>query len=400
MKHPAYYLTIFACTFGILCAAAVALTVGVDPYYVFGSPRVSGWNQLKPAAYDRAVAAKTYLLERDQPRTLLLGNSRIEVGFNPESSEWPAAMRPVFNAGLSGRDLSISAKILEDALASPGLQHVMVGVDLLDFLQVDTETAPLGPVDAGPDQERLRVRSDFSPNSKQFLAWAKDVLAATLTLDAVTDSFITVLAQHRAFATTMTPRGFNPLDEYQAYVKQHGFRDLFDQKQTEYTARFPRYIHPDFIAPYRTRSFRALREIVTTARAHDLEITLIVYPYHAWVMDLLRQNGLWHSLEAWKQALVHVVADLDPSQQVRIIDFSGYNLFTTEPVPTLGDINNEVHYYWEPGHFRPSLGDQIIRRLYGAGNDGFGRDLTPATIDRVITSIHEEAVFAPTTAQN
>jgi hypothetical protein len=394
MQRPGLYLVTLGCTFGVLCMVTVALTVAVDPYYIFGSPRWPGWNWLKPAAYNRVVAAKTYLLERVRPRTLLLGNSRIEVGFDPESPAWPAADRPVFNAGLSGRDLRISAKVLEDALAVPGLRHVLVGVDLFDFLKIDAAPAPPGPVDAGFEQDRMRVRPDLSPNPGRLLARVKDMFAATLTLDAVTDSFATLLAQHRAVAVTMTPHGFNPLDEYRAYAELHGIRDLFDQNQAEYAARFPRYPHPDYADPDRTPSFRSLREIITTARANDLDLTLMIYPYHAWVMDLLRQNGLWNSFEAWKRALVRVVAGLDPLQRVRIIDFSGYNQYTTEPVPAPGDIRSKVRWYWEPGHFRPALGERIIDRLYGGRDDGFGHDLTPATIDRVIMSIREQAGLA------
>lgn len=400
MQRPLHFLIILACTFGGLCLIAVALTIAVDPYYIVGSPLIHGWNRLKPVAYDNAAAAKTYLLERTQPRTLLLGNSRIEVGFDPESPQWPASMRPVFNAGLSGRDLSISAKMLEDALATPGLKHVLVGVDLLDFLQVDAGPAPSGPVHAGRDQERMRVLPDLSANPGKFLARAKDVLGATLTLNAVTGSFATILAQYKAAPTTMTLLGFNPLDEYRAYTRQHGFRDLFDQKQAQYVARFPRYPHPDFADPDRTSSFRSLREIVATALAHDLDLTLIVYPYHAWVMDLLRQNDIWSSSEAWKHALVRVVAELDPSHRVRIVDFSGYNSYTTERVPEPGDTRNEVHWYWEPGHFRPALGDRIICRLYGGESNGFGRDLAPLTVSRVITSIREEAALVAAAARN
>lgn len=95
---------------------------------------------MKPAAYHQA-AAKTYLLERARPITLLLGNSRIELGFDPQSEQWPETMRPVFNAGLDGRDLSIAVKILDGALEMPGLRHVLVGIDLPEFLRVDRPRA-------------------------------------------------------------------------------------------------------------------------------------------------------------------------------------------------------------------------------------------------------------------
>jgi len=399
MHRPARYLAIFAGTFIACAGLTAALTVAVDPYYIFGTPRLAGWTLAKPAAANRGPAAKTYLLERTSPRTLLLGNSRIEAGLNPESAQWPDSMRPVFNAGLAGRGLDIAAKLLEDALAVPGLRGIVVGLDLLDFLQVDPGLAPpSGPVDAGPDQDRIRVRPDFTANPARALARVEDALAASVTLGAVTDSVATILAQREASPRTMTPLGFNPLDEYLPYVKLHGFRDLFDQKQAQYAERFPHYVHPDFAEPYRTGSVRSLREIIDIARGHDLDITLIIYPYHAWVMDLLRQNGLWGVFEAWKRALVRVVGALDPDGRVRIVDFSGYNLYTTTPVPRPGDTVTDVRWYWEPGHFRGALGDRIIARLYGSESTGFGRDLSQATVDDVIAAIRQEADRASTVA--
>jgi hypothetical protein len=356
---------------------------------------ISGWNEIKPVAEDRAIAAKTYLMERAHPNTLLLGNSRIEVGFNPASPAWPSSMQPVFNAGLGGQTLAISAKMLEDALAVAGLKHVLVGVDFLDFLRVDPSPVPSGPIEAGPEQTRMRVRSDLSVNPDAFAARAQDMLGATLTLDAITGSVTTILAQHTAAPATMTQSGFKPLNEYVGYVKLHGFRDLFDQKQRDYVARFRGYPHPDFIEPYRTPSFRYLREIVTTALDNDCSLTLIIYPYHAWVLDLLREDGLWESAEAWKRALVKVVASLDPMKRVRIFDFSGYNKYSTEPPPLRGDLRTELHWYWEPGHFRPALGDQIIGRLYNGEDKGFGRELSSETVDQVIAAVRREAENTP-----
>jgi len=392
MHRPWRYLAIFAATFVACAGLSAAFTAAVDPYYVFDTPRLAGWNLAKPAAANVSAVAKTYLMERTRPRTLLLGNSRIEAGLDPDSARWPDAMRPVFNAGLPGRGLDIAAKLLEDALAVPGLRHVVVGLDVLDFLQVDAGPAPPpGPVDAGADQDRMRVRPDLTDNPRHRLARVEDMLAATLTLGAVTDSVATILAQRDTSPATMTPLGFNPLGDYLPYVKAHGFRGLFEQKQAQYAEHFRSYPHPNFADPYRTGGFRALREIIGTARAHDIDVTLVIYPYHAWVMDLLRQNGLWGVFETWKRALVSVVGALDPGGHVRIVDFSGYNLYTTTPVPPQGDTVTDVPWYWEPGHFRGALGDRVIARLYDGEATGFGRDLTAATVDDAIAAIRREA---------
>lgn len=390
---PARYLLAFVAALLVLAICTAGATIAIDPYYLFNTPRIAGFNRYKPAAYNRGVAAKTALLERTHPRTLLLGNSRIEVGFNPRSPAWPAAMQPVFDAGLGGSTLAISAKVLEDAVAEPTLRYVMVGVDFLDFLSVGKSASAVAPVDAGPDQDRMRLLPDLSPNPSAWRARLEDKLSATLTLGAITDSMATLQEQWHAYPATMTPRGFNPLDEYRLYVKQHGFRDLFDQKAQQYAGWFARYPHPDFADPYRTQSFRALREIIMVAQRRDLDVTLIIYPYHAWVLDLLRRDDLWGSFESWKRALVRVVTALHPDHGIRIVDFSGYSAYATVQVPAQGDTRTDVKWYWEPGHFRPTLGDEMIRRLYDRQNTTFGRTLSTDTIDAEIRSMQQEAAL-------
>ena len=390
MLTPTRYLMWAAGTMAALAALTLAFTVAVDPYYIFGTPGIGGFNAVKTLAVNQAVSAKTYQLERTHPRTLLLGNSRVAVGLDPMSPEWPVSMQPVFNAGLSGRDLAIAARLLEDALADGGLRTVIVGLDVLDFLGPEQPAAdPDDAVTGGPDGARMRLDHDMRPSASRPIALLKDWLSATFTLDALADSALTVLAQGSPSASSMTPLGFEPLAEYRVYARQHGFRSLFDQKQAQYAARFPHYVEHDFADPYQAANFRSLRQIIQNSLRYNCQVFLIIYPYHAWVLDLIRTNGLWPSFEAWKRAVVRVAADLGKSQ-VRIVDFSGYNAFATEAVPAANDLHTEMRWYWEAGHFQPALGDRIIGRLFGQERR-FGQELTPATIESVLYSIRAEA---------
>ena len=73
--------------------------------------------ELKPRAAEQIGIAKTYQLERIAPKTLLLGNSRTEIGLDPMSPQFPAEQRPVFNASYPGRDVCTSLLMLRDAMA-------------------------------------------------------------------------------------------------------------------------------------------------------------------------------------------------------------------------------------------------------------------------------------------
>ena len=100
-----------------LAASVLILTVAVDPYRMFDTPTVSEWTELKPRAYQQAGLAKTYQLERVTAKTLILGNSRVEIGLDPLSHTWPSDQRPVFNGAMAGGNMFTSLVILREAVA-------------------------------------------------------------------------------------------------------------------------------------------------------------------------------------------------------------------------------------------------------------------------------------------
>ena len=116
---------------------------------MFGTPVTPGWTALKPRIYQQTGIAKTYQLERVAPRTLLLGNSRIEIGLDPQSHEWPGDAQPVFNAAEDGRGLPLALAMLREAIAVRVPDTVVLGLDILDFLE--NPSSPGKPPPPGAD---------------------------------------------------------------------------------------------------------------------------------------------------------------------------------------------------------------------------------------------------------
>lgn len=259
-------------------------------------------------------------------------------------------------------------------MAGGRLNRIVVAVEFFDALD-NSEGAP----SAAP------VRVPIQPLTRR-LDDAQDLIQASLTVGALADSIQTVLSQRSTAINVTRPDGSVELGAYAAYIRQRGGAALFEHKLAEYRARFATYTPSEFNQPQRNATFAALTALLDAAHANGSSVDIIIYPYHTVVLDLLCQYGLWSSLEKFKRALVGIVWRRYPN--TRIVDFSGYNIFTQEPPPSPGP-GHAMRWYWEPGHFRTSLGDKIIDRLYGEGGD-FGRDLTPATIDAVLAAIRHE----------
>jgi hypothetical protein len=358
-----------------LAMLAIALTVFADPYYLFGTPRIAGVNALKPRVYQQASLAKTTQMERARPRTLLLGNSRIEIGFDPDSSAWPNSAQPVFNAAEAATSPLTAARRLEDADTTAPPKLVIAGVDFPDFFQPPSDPSFILPL--LPAEQRLLVDRDGHPNADRWWQSWRDRFAATLTVDALFDSVATLLDQDPQNGTTMTPRGFNPLREYRVAAQRVGYHGLFEQKLAAFAAQYRRAPKLDFSDTSRIESFRYLDRLIGTARAHSQRLILVINPYHAQYLDLLKKIGLWPAFMAWKDSVVRTVAaSRMPAGAIMLYDFSGYNEISEEPVPPEGDLHSTMRWYWEAGHYKSTVGDKMIARFFGRDNS-FGIDLTP-----------------------
>ena len=98
----------------------------------------------------------------------------------------------------------------------------------------------------------------------------KDLIAATLTIDALVDSIVTLFNQNPLKSATMTALGFNPMRDYQEFVDRGGYYSLFSAKRSAYRKQYAAYAKPDFAHPSPTIAWRdrCLFELATLAMEH------------------------------------------------------------------------------------------------------------------------------------
>jgi hypothetical protein len=370
-----------------LWTAACSLTIGafnffVDPYGIFDTPRIEGVNAIKSRAGQREGLVKKYRIYSLRPNAIILGNSRAQVGFDPLHRAWPSDARPVLNLAVPGAGPQTARDLLGHATTAGALNLIVIGVDFVDF-RLHSSAPPQAYVSHAVQPPDLRTR-------------LQDYVSVTMSLDALVDSLLTVQAQGEPYRTSLTPEGFNPMLDYIGHAKREGYAALFAQRDAEnaksYLKGGNRVIHP---ATGTSPEFEAIRDMLRQARRSRARVHLVIYPYHAHILELFDLAGLWGPFEDWKRELVRLVESegRQSGSTISLWDFSGYNAFTSEAVPEVGDTHNIMQWYWEAGHFKKELGDIVLDRILDqmsqtqSGAERFGMLLSRQDIESHLRSI-------------
>lgn len=359
----------------LVVAGFLAVTVAVDPYDYWGMPRMQGLTLHKPGVHSHLKLAKTGQYLREKPRTVLAGNSRVDVGLDPKDAAWPTAFQLVYNFGMPGEGLASVAEVLTTAMAQHRPERVYLGIDFLDFLVSEDMWT-------GYDVSRLE------PRRRGALERLRGFVKTSLSLDALVDSVLTLAEQRKTWPADTRRDGFSPLENYHSHVAQEGHAALFAQRTRETVVRLmqqPRRM--EWSVPGRNPSWVRLEQFLARARAQGVEVVLFTFPYHAELLETLHQTGRWPELRQWLEQLATVAA----REEVPLWSFIGYNRYTAEPVPPPGDRRTHMRWYWEAGHFKPELGGLVIARMTGADAPaGFGRRVTPSNVQDVLAALEAE----------
>lgn len=389
------FLSILATSFVLVCLGAAGFNYLVDPYGLFGSPRIAGFNELKPAATERVRVTKPYMASRSKPKVVIGGNSRPEIGLDPKSMCWVSADQPVFNAAIPGANVFMQVRYVQHAVESGNARRVLFGVDFLDFL-IDSRKVT-GKVDwesygssydgrLRPGSGRLGVPSSFQQ--------AEDILSGLFSMVALGDSIMTLTAQRDPHSATRREDGFNPAQDYLPIIRSEGQAVLFLQKNAEVKKR----LQQDGLGVLdsegkQTLPLLALRHLLQWAKSRDIEVVLFINPYHSDYLVQIEASGKWKVFEEWKRQLM-AVAD---EYAVPLWDFNAVDGYSTESPPQRNDRQSMLEWYWEPAHYRKELGDLMLATMLGRGCEldtnrapRFGARITPATLESHLDSLRSD----------
>ncbi|MHB8494811.1 MAG: hypothetical protein ACYC9Z_04345 [Casimicrobiaceae bacterium] len=381
------FLVAAAATVLSILAATTLINVVVDPYRVFDLVDAAGFNARKPRAMEHGYLSKVAAVASIRPERVIVGNSRAQVGLDPESAQWHDSLI-TYNAALPGTGPGTALEFMRAARAAGRLREAVIGLDFLDFLVDDrgpgVAAAAALPMVADPRPPKPDVPS-LDP---------KALIGVTVSFDALLDSVYTVATQDTDATPDLTRLGFLPMRDYQAMATQDGYGAFFLQRDQENAAA---YLHDPkalFDAGSHTSpEWRQLGEMKALCEGLERGCTFLIYPYHVHILEMFAMTGLWTPFEAWKRELVRRLdpgSITDRGSRIVLWDFSGYDRYACERVPAMGDRSTTMHWYWESGHFKRELGDLVIARIRGGADKQFGTRLDGSTIDAALARIRED----------
>jgi hypothetical protein len=301
------------------------------------------------------------------------------------------------NLAVPGIGVESAVSYLRHAAALEKPQWAVLGVDFMDFLldlrELQAKPEEREPWSANPDYF-LSVYPGGAPNP--YYRWRKwkNRFDKTASLTAFWNSLGTVYYQSSPYSVDLTELGFNPMHDYLKMAKAEGYHAIFKQRDIENAKKYSRGAKRIFLPDRRgSREFDTVRGAVRFCQAEGIRLVVVIYPYHARLLEIVKDAGLWPEFEDWKRELTAILEQ--EGGEYPLWDFSGYNSFTTEAVPGAKEKSKETRWYWEAGHFKKELGDLVLARIFGfpsaePGVEHFGAILATANIEGHLAAIREQ----------
>ena len=356
-----FHLKIFGSVVSILGVVFVFNFI-IDPYGLFRSFEIIGINQQKEGVRDKIRHVKSIEVTTKNPKTLIMGSSRVHDGINPESTMIPTKYQPVYNYGIPMIRIKEVKFFLLHALQDNDVKALVLGLDFFMFNA----------------KEKLNIAFDPSTLNKKFIVndlYLKSCLSSTALVDSIQTikSSMSQINRKEFLGNGYRP-GEHVFYSLKNYEKLHNYTNWIflssSQKETLYYQKFAldKEVFLDF------------EDILLIAQQKGIELFLYINPAHANLDgEGILASGNLLLFEEWKRKITNIANNFN----ITLWDFSGYNSITTEQVKT------PMKYYWDSSHFKEEIGDLILKRVFGNMEDDgkiiipldFGIKLVPENIE-------------------
>jgi hypothetical protein len=190
-----FFLTVF-----ILMFSVGLFNVAIDPYGIFNSPKITGFNNSKPEQWKNTRLFKAIDIIRIKPIAVFLGSSRSDYGLSPNHPAL-SSYQPAYNLSLTSATPAEIFQYLKHMLVNQNhLKLVIIGLDEFMFNSFNKN---------GSDFSKERLEKNYLT--------LQDALNTTLSFSALFASLETIESS-KAFPNYIvySPKGqlnLRPIDQ-------------------------------------------------------------------------------------------------------------------------------------------------------------------------------------------
>lgn len=323
------YLKTLLLFVSVITATVAFINYVVNPFAIFNSQRIEGINDVKPKSSDRIGIFKKYQPKYFQPVTLVVGNSRVEMGINPQHPAFDD-LQPVYNLGVPGPAMRGQLAYAQNALKSSNVKNIFLALDFRDFLD---------------DQNNLDEEL-ASINTSIF----EDKVPAILSLDALMSSIVTLFSQNSESPNRLK-NGFNPANEYRQIVNIEGQDALFDHQMKLLNSKLNGKAYVPEGVEFQ---IGVLNNQIDSWLKQGVSISVFINPYHDEYYSAFAQHNLSRAFDDWRFKVKNALGN-----KVSFCDFTELGRRSSN----IKQSENELMYFWEPTHYKEALGNIMIKQL-------------------------------------
>lgn len=332
----------------------------VDPYGLYNSDIL---RLDKPEQSSKMKLVKALKIESLKPKSITLGTSRTEFGYDPSHSYF---IQPAYNLATSGASMYENRMYFEKAINQGNLEKVLIVADWIMF-----------------NTKEMKKTSDFetyfnSPYIYNYL----------LSIDSFKDSFLTIKNQKEGtqyLENGQRDHNFN----WKNILKSGGhLKKMNNDEKNYYRAYSVNYTYKDT----RKQSFPDFEEIIELCYENEIELDIIFGPSHIRQWEAF---AYYHDYDIWLQWKKDVVLSIEKvaskyyKKPFRVMDFSVYHPLTAEEVPK--DPKVQMKWHWEGSHYKHELGLIVLDRLTGKSQyKDFGVKVDSTNIDKHLENLKKD----------
>ena len=373
----------------LLCAVVFPLTLLagfnfiIDPYQLLGGPVIEGVNAKKTLLFSKLGNTKPYTFYASDHTSLILGSSRAGAAIDPAHQS--LATDSFYNYATPGARPRQDLEKMRSAIATRTIHKIIYSVDFFTFNSFNSL-----PEDyAAEFSKRLSKQSDLWDSPVFLQQVLRDYGSALWSYTALRDSIRTLRQQQEvnssalAYATVFD-NGLWVMN----YTGQRKQSDVFTQMeqsylQTNWFSAEDRYFSFSRRNANDSSPLEDYSALLRLAHDNNIELTVVILPVHARLLEILDYAGLWPYFEYWKRQLAAIneeTASAMGRSPFTIWDFNGYYPVSTEPVSS--DLHAKpLHWMYDSAHTSVNTGDRILDIIAGRTQADFGGTLQSATID-------------------